>query len=68
MPRTMILEPLSETELEEVVANKLKKDLGRIRSLFDSIKADETMTFDEFLEKLDLSEKQYLHKRYKAFS
>ena len=60
MSRTMILEPLSETDLEENVADKLKKDLVRIRSLLDSIKADETMSFDEFLEKLDLSEQQYL--------
>ena len=60
MSRTMILEPLSETDLEENVADKLKKDLVQIRSLLDSIKADETMSFDEFLEKLDLSEQQYL--------
>jgi hypothetical protein len=56
----MILEPLSETDLDENVADILKKALGQIRSLLDSIKADETMTFDEFLEKLDLSEHQYL--------
>ena len=50
MPRTMILESLSETDLDENVADILKKALGQIRSLLDSIKADETMTFDEFLE------------------
>ncbi len=60
MPRTMILEPLSETDLEENVADILKKVLERIRTLLDSIKADETMTFVEFLEKLDLSEQQYI--------
>ena len=60
MPRTMILEPLSETDLEEKEADKLKNDLGQIRSLLDSLKADETMNFVEFLGKLDLSEKQYL--------
>ena len=60
MPRTMILEPLSETDLEENAADKLKKDLVRIRSLLDTIKADETMSFDEFLKKLDLSEQQYV--------
>ncbi len=60
MPRTMILEPLSETELDENVADILKKALERIRTLLDSIKADETMTFVEFLEKLDLSEQQYI--------
>ena len=60
MPRTMILEPLSETDFEENVADILKKALKRIRTLLDSIKADETMTFVEFLEKLNLSEQQYI--------
>lgn len=60
MPRTMILEPLSETELDKNVVDILKKNLEQIRSLLESIKNDETMTFDEFLEKLDLSEAQYL--------
>ena len=53
MPRTMILEP-------ENVAGTLQKALGQIRSLLDSIKADETVNFAEFLEKLELSEQQYL--------
>jgi endonuclease/exonuclease/phosphatase (EEP) superfamily protein YafD len=60
MPRTMILEPLSETDLDENVADILKKALERIRSLLDSIKADETMTFVKFLEMLDLSEHEYI--------
>ena len=60
MPRTMILEPLSETDLDENVANILKKASERIRTLLDSIKADETMTFLEFLEKFNLSEQQYI--------
>ena len=60
MPRTMILEPLSETDLDENVAAILKKALERIRVLLDSIKADETMTFVEFLQKLCLSEQQYI--------
>ena len=38
----------------------MKKALQRIRTLLDSIKADETMTFVEFLKKLDLSEQQYI--------
>ncbi len=60
VPRTMILEPLSEIELDENVTDILKKALERIRTLLDSIKADETMTFVEFLEKLNLSEQQYI--------
>ncbi|CAB3987819.1 ATP-dependent DNA helicase PIF1 [Paramuricea clavata] len=60
MPRTIVLEPLSETDVDENVADILKKALQRICSLLDSIKADETMTFVEFLQKLDLSEQQYI--------
>ena len=54
------LEPLSESDLDENVADMLKEALGRIRSLLNSINADETMTFVEFLEKLDLTEQQYV--------
>ena len=59
MPRTMILEPLSELDLEENEAKELKEALGRIRSLLNSINADKTMTFVDFLEKLGLSEQKY---------
>ena len=58
MPRTVILEPLSESDLDENVADMLKEALGRIRLLLNSINADETITFVEFLEKLDLTEQQ----------
>ena len=60
IPRTMILEPLSETDLDENAADILKKALERIQSLLNSINADETMTFVEFLQKLDLTEQQYI--------
>ena len=60
MPRTMILEPLSESDLDENFADMLKEASGRIRSLLNSINADETMNFVEFLEKLDLTEQQYI--------
>ena len=60
MPRTMILEPLSESDLDENVADMLKEALGRIRSLLNSMNADETMNFVEFLEKLDLTKQQYI--------
>ena len=33
MPRTMILEPLSDADLDENVADTLQKALGQIRSL-----------------------------------
>ena len=54
----MILEPLSETNLEENEAKKLKEALRRIQSMLNSINADEAMTFVEFLEKIDLSEQR----------
>ena len=54
----MIFEPLSEPDVDGNVGDVLKNALGQIHSLLDSIKADETTTFDEFLEKLDLSEHQ----------
>ncbi len=37
MPRTIVLEPLSETDLDENVADILQKALGRNRSLLDFI-------------------------------
>ena len=60
MPRSMILEPLSETDLDDNDANMLKDALQRIQSLLNSINADETITFVEFVEKLGLSEQQYI--------
>ena len=60
MPKTMILEPLSETDLDENEADMLKEALGRIRSMLNLINADENMTFVEFLKKLDLSEQKYI--------
>ena len=60
MPQTMILEPLCETDLDENDADVLKDTIGRIRSLLNSIKDDETMTFVEYLVRLDLSEQQYI--------
>ena len=60
MQKTMILEPLSETDVDENEAEMLKEALQRIRSLTNSINADEAMTFVEFLEKLGLSEQKYI--------
>ena len=55
MPKTMILEPLSETDLDENEAEMLEEALARIRSMLNSINSDEAMTFVEFLQKLNLS-------------
>ena len=40
----MILEPLSETDLDKNEAEMLKEALGRIRSMLNLINADENMT------------------------
>ena len=58
MPRAMILEPLSETDIDDNDADMLQDALRRIRSLLHSINADETMTSVEIVEKLDLLEQQ----------
>ena len=56
----MILEPLSETNLDENEAEMLKEALAQARSLLNSINADEARTFVEFLERLGLSEQKYI--------
>ena len=45
---------------DENEAKMLKEALGRMRLLLNSINADEAMTFVEFLEKLQSSEKKYI--------
>ncbi len=64
MPRTMILELLNQLDLNENVAEKIRKDLKSICKLLDSIKGNETMTFTEFLNMLGISGSQYI-KPYK---
>ena len=56
----MILEPLSDTDLDKNVADVLNEALGRIRSLLNSINAHDNITFVEFLDKLALTEQQYI--------
>lgn len=56
----MILEPLDLAGIGENFAEKLKNGLKKIRELLDGIKTDETMTFTELLESLELTEAQYI--------
>ena len=60
MPKTIILEPLDLASVDETFAENLKNSLKKIRELLDGIKADETMTFTELLERLGLTETQYI--------
>ena len=48
IPRTMILDPLSETDLDKNDADVLKDAIGLVRSFLNSINANETMTFVDF--------------------
>ena len=61
----MILEPLSETDLDENEAEMLKEALGRIRSMLNLINADENMTFVEFLKKTRFVATE-IHKSFEA--
>ena len=65
MPRTMILEPLSDTDLDKNVADMLNEALGRIRSLLNSINAHDNITFVEFQASFIGTT---IHKGHKTFS
>lgn len=49
MPRTMILEPLSEISLDDIQKTQIKKDYEKIHQLLAHSKCDEQMDFGEFL-------------------
>ncbi|XP_078383037.1 uncharacterized protein LOC144665645 [Oculina patagonica] len=56
MPRTMILEPLND-ENEKCTE---KKNYEKVSELLDNLKYDEEMNFEEFLQKLGLTEEEYI--------
>ena len=60
MPRTMILEPLTENKLEEDELEEVKQNYDQIKCFLDEMKYGENMTFEVFLDKLNLTEQQYL--------
>lgn len=60
MPRTMILEPLSESSLDDIQKTQIKKDYEKIQQLLPNSKCEEQMDFGEFLVRLSLTEEQYV--------
>ena len=60
MPKSMILEPLKESHFDEDELNRIKKQWDKIKSLLDEMKYGEDITFEAFLEKVELTESQYI--------
>ena len=60
MPRTMILEPLSEDAFDENEKDLMKNNYEKINILLDNLKHDDEMNFGEFLQKLGFTEQQYI--------
>ena len=56
----MILEPLTENTLEEDELEEVKQNYDQIKCFLDEMKYGENMTFEVFLDKLNLTEQQYL--------
>ena len=60
MPKSMILEPLKESHFDEDELNRIKKQWDKIKRLLDEMKYGEDITFEAFLEKVELTESQYI--------
>ena len=60
MPKSMILEPLKESHFDEDELNRIKKQWDKIKSLLDEMEYGEDITFEAFLEKVELTESQYI--------
>ena len=56
MPRTMILTPLENSCLNEEIQEKIKENAEKIKQILDSMKYGEDITFEDFLNKLQLTE------------
>ena len=60
MPESMIFEPLKESHFDEEEVIKIKKNWEKVKHLLDEMKYGENITFQAFLEKLELTEVQYI--------
>ena len=60
MPHTMILNPLNVENLSEEHIEVIKDNYDKIKQLLVDMKYGEDMSFENFLEKLNLTEKEYL--------
>lgn len=60
MPRTMILTPLDKLDFDEEKQKKIKENGDKIKEILDSMKYGENISFEEFLNKVQLTEKSYI--------
>lgn len=61
MPRTMILKPLEEIDtFDDDKQNHVKKNAQKIKDQLDCMKYGEDITFQEFLDKLAMTEESYI--------
>ena len=60
MPRTIILKPLEESYHDEKESKLIKENSEKIKQILDSMKYGEDISFEDFLEKLELTEEGYL--------
>ena len=56
----MILSPLNVNSLSEDQLKVVKANSDKVGELLDIMKFDENTSFDKFLQKLNLTEKQYI--------
>ena len=60
MPRTIILKPLEESYHDEKESKLIKENSEKFKQILDSMKYSEDISFEDFLEKLELTEESYL--------
>jgi len=60
MPRTMTLTPLDNSCFDEKNQKIIKENAEKIKEVLSSMKYDEDITFENFLNKLQISEESYI--------
>ena len=60
MPRTMILTPLENSCFDEQKQKKIKETADKMKEVLDSMKYGEDIIFEDFLNKLQLTEESYI--------
>ena len=60
MPRTMILTPLEKSCYDEENQKNVKENAEKIKDLLDNMKYGEEITFEDFLNNLQLTEESYI--------
>ena len=60
LPRTMILKPLDESSFDEEQTNNIKANADKIKGLLDNMKYGNDISFEDFLQRLQLTEENYI--------